>query len=224
MASRFRSVWIAVITGSAAILTACSGVSSGPTNNSQQPPAAAQLSVSPASLAFGNVAIGQTSTLNATLTASNSDVVISSADWSGSGYSVSGITFPATIASGKSVSYSVTFTPPAAGASSGNISFTSNASDTSLNQTFSGTGTQSASQHSVALSWDASTSTVAGYNIYRGTQSGGPYSKLNSTLLSATSYTDGSVASGTTYYYVSTAVASNNQESAYSNQATAIIP
>jgi len=224
MASRFRLVWIAVIAGSAAILTACSGVSSGPTNNSQQPPAATQLSVSPTSLAFGDVAVGQTSTLNATLTASNSDVVVSSADWSGSGYSVSGITFPVTIASGKSVSYSVAFTPPSAGASSGSISFTSNASDASLNQTFSGTGTQSASQHSVALSWDASTSTVAGYNIYRGTQSGGPYSKLNSSLLAATSYTDLGVSSGTTYYYVSTAVASNNQESAYSNQAIAVVP
>jgi fibronectin type 3 domain-containing protein len=76
----------------------------------------------------------------------------------------------------------------------------------------------------VALSWDPSTSTVVGYNIYRGTQSGGPYSLLNSSLLSSTSYTDSSVQSGTTYYYVSTAVDSSNVESSYSNQASAAIP
>jgi fibronectin type 3 domain-containing protein len=40
----------------------------------------------------------------------------------------------------------------------------------------------------------------------------------------ATDYTDSTVASGTTYYYVVTAVDSNNNESAYSNQATAVIP
>jgi fibronectin type 3 domain-containing protein len=76
----------------------------------------------------------------------------------------------------------------------------------------------------VALSWDPSTSTVVGYNIYRGTQSGGPYSLLNSSLLSSTSYTDSAVQSGTTYYYVSTAVDSSNVESSYSNEASAAIP
>ena len=63
-----------------------------------------------------------------------------------------------------------------------------------------------------------------GYNVYRGTQPGGPYSKLNTSLLSGTTYTDANVQSGTTYYYVSTAVNSGNVESAYSNQATAAIP
>jgi hypothetical protein len=151
--------------------------------------------------------------------------VVSSATWSGSGYSVSGITFPVTVAAGKSTNYTVTFDPPAAGVSSGSISFLSNASDSSLSQTFSGDGgTQTSPQHTVSLSWSPSTSTVIGYNLYRGIQSGGPYAKLNSALLSTTSYTDASVQSGATYYYVSTAVNSNNFESPYSNQATAVIP
>jgi Abnormal spindle-like microcephaly-assoc'd, ASPM-SPD-2-Hydin len=221
--SRVRYIWLAAITSMLAVLSACSGVSSGG-SGSQQSPAAAQLSVSPSTLAFGNVAVGQSASLSATLSASNSDVVVSSAAWNGSGYSVSGITFPVTIAAGKSANYSVTFAPASAGNSSGNIAFVSDASDATLSQTFTGDGTQSSGQHTVALSWDASSSTVAGYNIYRGTQSGGPYSKLNPSLLLTTSYTDASVASGTTYYYVSTAVASNNLESAYSNQATAAVP
>lgn len=78
--------------------------------------------------------------------------------------------------------------------------------------------------HSVALSWQASTSTVAGYNIYRGTTDGGPYSRINSEPIPTLSYTDTNVSSATTYYYVSTAVDSGGAESTYSNQATAVIP
>lgn len=169
--------------------------------------------------------MGSSASLNATLSATGADVTVSSADWSGSGYAVSGITFPVTVTAGQSAKYTVTFTPAASGSSPGSITFTSNASDASLKETFTGTGTQTGTQHSVALSWDPSTSTVVGYNLYRGTQTGGPYStKLNSSLLSATAFTDSNVQSGTTYYYVSTAVDSNNVESGYSNEASAPVP
>jgi TolB protein len=47
---------------------------------------------------------------------------------------------------------------------------------------------------------------------------------LNSSLIAGTSFTDSGLVSGTTYYYVSTAVDSNNVESAYSNEASAAIP
>jgi fibronectin type 3 domain-containing protein len=77
---------------------------------------------------------------------------------------------------------------------------------------------------SVALAWNPSSSSVVGYNLYRGTQSGGPYAKLNSSALSGTNYTDSNTESGTTYYYVSTAVNAANEESAYSNEASATIP
>ena len=76
----------------------------------------------------------------------------------------------------------------------------------------------------VDLSWTASTSTVVGYNIYRGTVSGGPYVKLNATAVSGTSYTDTGVVAGQLYYYVVTAVDSSGVESVYSNQASATIP
>jgi fibronectin type 3 domain-containing protein len=87
----------------------------------------------------------------------------------------------------------------------------------------SGTGVQLIA-HSAALSWTASTSVVAGYNVYRGTVSGGPYSKLNSSLIGPTTYTDSTVQSGQTYFYVVTAVDASNVESAYSNTISAIIP
>jgi len=68
-----------------------------------------------------------------------------------------------------------------------------------------------------------SSSQVEGYNVYRGGQRGGPYSKIYA-LDPNTSYTDNTVTDGNTYYYVTTAVNSSGQESAYSNQVTAVIP
>jgi hypothetical protein len=81
--------------------------------------------------------------------------------------------------------------------------------------------------HSVTLTWIASTtSTVTGYNVYRSTTNGTGYAKINSTpvLAPTVTYTDTTVSSGTTYYYVTTAVDVGGAESVYSNQATAAIP
>jgi fibronectin type 3 domain-containing protein len=76
----------------------------------------------------------------------------------------------------------------------------------------------------VTLNWTASTSTVSGYNVYRSTTNGSGYAKINSSLVSAVTYSDSTVQDGNTYYYVTTAVDSSGTESAYSNQATAVIP
>ena|SRR5664279_2342773 len=77
----------------------------------------------------------------------------------------------------------------------------------------------------VALAWTASISQgVIGYNAYRSTTSGGPYTKLNPTLISITNYSDLTVQTGVTYYYVTTAVNSQSLESGYSNQASATVP
>ena len=78
--------------------------------------------------------------------------------------------------------------------------------------------------HSAALTWNPSSSTVSGYNVYRSTVSGSGYTKLNSSLVSGTNYDDTSVQSGTTYFYVTTSVDSGGDESADSNQASATIP
>ncbi len=77
----------------------------------------------------------------------------------------------------------------------------------------------------VILSWTPSVSGgIAGYNAYRSTTSGGPYAKLNSSLIPTTNYNDLMVRSGSTYYYVTTAVNNQQMESSYSNQATATVP
>jgi len=65
---------------------------------------------------------------------------------------------------------------------------------------------------------------VSGYNIYRSTTNGSGYAKINTGLVAGVTYNDTTVQSGTTYYYVVTAVDSTGTESSDSNQATAVIP
>lgn len=78
--------------------------------------------------------------------------------------------------------------------------------------------------YSVGLTWSASTSTVAGYNIYRLTGTGTVYTRINPSLVTSLSYTDTGVQGATTYTYVATAVDSSGNESVYSTPATATIP
>ena len=79
-------------------------------------------------------------------------------------------------------------------------------------------------KHSVALNWDAPTSTtVAYYKVYRGSVSGGPYSLLASNVTS-TAYTDSAVQSGAAYYYVTTTVDATRSESIFSNEFQSMIP
>lgn len=79
--------------------------------------------------------------------------------------------------------------------------------------------------HSVTLNWTASASAnVAGYNVYRGLSSTGPFTKVNTSLIVGTTYTDNSVQAGQSYFYASTAVDTSGIESVFSTPATAVIP
>lgn len=184
---------------------------------------AGQLAVNPTSLNFGNVVVGNNSQQTAQLQASGATVTVSSVNVSNAQFTVSGLSFPLTIPSGQSAQFTVTFTPQSTGAKSGTASFTSDAANSPTVLSVSGTGTAPA-QHSVLLSWTASVSpNITGYNVYRSATAGGPYSKISS-LDPNTNYTDSTVTNGSTYYYVTTAVDSNSQESTHSNEAQAVIP
>ncbi|HYV66915.1 MAG TPA: galactose oxidase-like domain-containing protein, partial [Myxococcales bacterium] len=73
---------------------------------------------------------------------------------------------------------------------------------------------------SVALSWNAS-SGAASYGVKRATASGGPYAVIGTPT--STSFTDGAVTNGTTYFYVVSAVNASG-ESPNSAQASATPP
>lgn len=178
------------------------------------------LTATPPSLTFGNVLVGNTSSLNVSLTnTGNSSVTISQVTTSGAGYSASGVAPNTTLTPGQSATLTVSLTPTSTGSATGSVTITSNASNSPTTVTLTG------GSHLVDLSWTASTSVVVGYNVYRGTVSGGPYAtKLNSAVVPGTAYTDTAVVAGQTYFYVVTAVDANGVESVYSNQASALVP
>lgn|GEM_PF-3255468 len=74
----------------------------------------------------------------------------------------------------------------------------------------------------VILDWDDYTlPNFEGFHVYRGTTSGGPYTRLTSSLITTSYYKDQTVTNNTTYYYVVTATQAGFSESAYSNEAQA---
>ena len=187
--------------------------------------AAATLSISPTSVAFGNVAVKTVATQTVTLTSTGSAAVtVSAATVTGTGFTVSGATFPVNLNPGQSVTLNVQFDPTATGAAAGQLTIKSNSSNNStVVISLSGTGTPP----EVALSWDApssSTDPIAGYNIYRSTGGSSAYQLLNSSVDPETTYVDSTVQSGLMYNYYVESVDSTGKQSAPSNQVSVTIP
>jgi hypothetical protein len=182
------------------------------------------LNSSTSSVSFGSVNVSSSGTQNVTLTnAGNSTVTISNVTVSGPGFNVSGVSSGLIMTPGQTATLAATFSPSTAGSAAGSVSVASNATNSPDAITLSGTGVAVVS-HSVSLGWSASASTVVGYNTYASNVSGGPYTKLTTAPVSTLSYTDSSVVSGQTYYFVVTAVTSSNVESAYSVEVSALVP
>jgi len=180
------------------------------------------LSANPSALAFGNVAPGSSSKQSVTVTnTGNSSISLSKLTSTGSYFSVSGLALPVTLAVGQSSGFSVTFAPTTAGTFSGSVAVTSTAANSPLSIPLSGTG---ATSHYVTLSWTPSVSSISGYSVYRGTQKGGPYTKITASLVPGSTYNDSTVQSGSTYYYVVAAVDSSGMQSAFSTETSATIP
>jgi hypothetical protein len=119
-----------------AALLGCQGL-----GGKQQAQGAGVLTAAPASISFGNVQIGTSLTLAGSVSnTGGSNVQISEVAATGTGFSVSGFTPPVTLTPGQSTSFSVKFTPESAGNLSGNVSVTSNASNSTLNVTLTGSG------------------------------------------------------------------------------------
>jgi hypothetical protein len=185
--------------------------------------AKSKLTLTPSTINFGTVVVGSYTTLKVTLSASNGSVTISSQQLTNSEFSVSGLVLPLKLASGHSAQVTLQFKPKTSGLASGKLILDSNAANSPTSDLLSGTGASAVSHH-VSLTWQADANPVVGYNLYRGTQSTGPFARINSALEASTNYTDYSVASGATYYYAATAVNAQGQESAYSSKVKVTIP
>jgi len=185
---------------------------------------AQKLHCSPCWHGFGKVQIGSSESFNIRLRNSGSSSLTITADSvQGGEFSVGTFPLPETLNPGASVELPVIFTPTASGHSVGSVTLADTGEDPQLTVKLAGTGVGQTS-HSVALSWQPGDDNYVGFNIYRSTADGGPYTKINSTLDSSPSYTDSSVQDGMTYYYAATEVNAEGQESAYSNIAEAQIP
>jgi hypothetical protein len=182
------------------------------------------LTANPTSLTFGSVTVGSNKTLSVAVSnTGNSSVTVSSVGQSGAGISASGVSSGLVLTAGQTATLNVLFAPSGASSVTGSVTVNSNATNSPLVIAVTGSAVQPV-QHTVTLSWTASTSTVTGYYAYRATNSGGPYTKLNSSATASMSYADSTVQSGSTYYYVVTAVDSNGVESSNSNQVSGIVP
>ena len=167
--------------------------------------------------------MGSSASLQATLTASNNAVTISSDQSTTTEFAILGLNLPAPIQAGHSVQVTIQFTPNASGTASAKAEFVSNAANSPTVEQLTGTGVAPGS-HSVNLSWDPGSGSPVGYNVYRGNAYAGPFQMINTALDASTNYTDDTVVSGATYYYVTTEVDAQGQESAYSNEVKAVIP
>ena len=169
--SRWGGVGCAVVLLTLAAMLGCQGMNlaKAPASlgNGTSP---SQVSVSPATVNFGTVVVGTARSQTGTLSTGNASITVSSATLSSPEFALSGLSFPLTVAGGQSVSFTVAFTPKTTGAAAGNLSFVSDGNTPTVVY-LTGTGT-AAPQHNVDLSWNASTSQVVGYNVYRGTWEG----------------------------------------------------
>src|SRR5271154_2858572 len=88
----------------------------------------AGLTIAPSALTFGNVIVGQSGTQSVKLTNNgSSNLTINLATVAGTGFGISGLSLPTTLAGGQSLSFNAQFAPTSSGAATGSITFTDNA-------------------------------------------------------------------------------------------------
>ena len=186
------------------------------------------LTISSTTVAFGDVNLNAPATQTVTLTSSGgAPLTITAISLTGTGFTMSGLTFPLTLNPGETAELDLQFDPTVAGAATGTVTIASNdASGGAGTIALTGTGIATTA-YEVQLTWDApssSTDPVVGYNIYRAPSGTTTFTLLNTSANSTTAYTDTTVASGSSYTYQVTSVDASGVESTPSNTYTAAIP
>jgi hypothetical protein len=150
---------------------------------------------------------------------------VSAATLTGTGFSLSGVSFPLTLNPNQSATLNVEFDPTSAGAAAGQLTIASNSSTKpTVAITLSGTG--EAVPYTVSLTWDAPTSStdpVASYNVYRSPSGSSSYQLLGSVSDTQLAYMDANVQNGQTYDYIVESVDASGVESVPSNMASVVI-
>jgi hypothetical protein len=99
------------------------------------------LSANPTSFSFGSVQIGNNASLSETITnTGGSNVTISQANLTGTGFSITGLALPTTLTPNQTLTFSVKFAPAGAGNINGNLAIVSDAVGSPLNIGLAGIG------------------------------------------------------------------------------------
>ena len=190
------------------------------------------LSINATSLTFGNVNVNTTATQSATLSSTGTAAVtISAATVTGSGFTLSGTSFPLTLNPNQTATLNVQFDPAVAGSATGTLTVVStSAANPITTVSLSGTGeagTATAGSAQVTLTWDAPSSSpdpVAGYNVYRSPSGASSYVQLNTSIVTEATYVDSAAQGGQSYDYIVESVDASGITSAPTNIATVTIP
>jgi hypothetical protein len=187
------------------------------------------LSINATSISFGDVTVSSPATQSLILSSTGTaPVTISLAALVGTGFTVSGVTFPITLNPNQTATLSIEFDPTVAGLVAGTLTITSNSSTGPLTViAITGTGEASSGSNQVNLTWDApsnSTDAVAGYNVYRAPSGSTSYQQLNTAAVIGTAYTDTSALAGQSYNYIVESVDASGVTSAPSNTASIVVP
>jgi hypothetical protein len=223
----FSATVTSVSSSQTATLTASAG-STTKTFAIQLGPGVPTLSISAGSIGFGGVTLNSPATQSLTLSSTGTAAVtVNSATASGTGFSVSGATFPLTLNPNQTVVLSVQFDPITTGAATGSLTVSSTSS-TNPTAVVTLTGTGQAASYEVDLTWIAPASSpdpVAGYNVYRAPSGSTSYQQINPALVTQTAYNDTSVLQdGQTYDYIVESVDAEGNTSSPSNMASVPIP
>jgi HYDIN/CFA65/VesB family protein len=218
MKTKIDWLHIALLAGVLAA-TGCGGGGGGGTSS----PGLPILTMYDSSVDFGDVAVGNTTTQGVTLfNTGGSPLTLQQNSLSGAAFTTSGIGAGVTLAPGQYVTLTVSFVPSGTGKANGMVSLTSSTSTSSIDLPLSGNGVVAA--HWVAFDWAASKSAVIGYNVYLRSASGESWTKLNSSPVTTTSYTDWDVQSGEACMFAVRSVSPANVEGTFSNATSATIP
>lgn len=190
-----------------------------------------QLKLSTGSVNFGSHAVNSSAFQALTVTnTGNVKLKLDSISPIGSPFSVVGLTPGVSLAPDQRLDFQVWFRPSSGGTSSTTITIASADLGAPLRLAVSGSANESSSgspdpgaTRTVTLAWNASSDSVSGYHVYRGSTSGGPYQRVNSHAISVLTYRDVEIEPGR-YFYVVTGTSSDGTESDYSNEVTVEIP
>jgi len=185
------------------------------------------LSINATSISFGDVLVNSPATQSITLSSTGTaPVTVSAASVSGTGFTVSGATFPLTLNPTQTATLSVEFNPILAllGPVTGSMTVVSNSS---INPTATIGLSATAETVEVNLTWAAPSSSadpVAGYNIYRAPTGSTSYQLLSSVSSTQLTFTDTNVQAGLTYDYIVESVDASGVTSTPSNMASVTLP